>query len=147
MFRLTPYTGRQVVRSNRDGNDFYKMMDSFFEDPFFTRRIDQDTFKIDIKDLEDHYLIEADLPGIKKEDVKLGFDKGILTISVESSEEKEEEEDQYIHRERRFSSMKRQIRLKHVDDGSFEAKLDQGVLTVKALKLKEEKTHKEIEIH
>lgn len=148
MFRLTPYNNRQVAKKDgREFNDFYNMIDSFFDESLWpTRNLQRDTFKIDIKDNEDHYLIEADLPGIEKEEVNLQFKKDILSISVEKKVEENTEKENYIHRERRCTSMTRSMQLKDIDENSIEAKLDHGVLTVKAIKLKEEKSQKYIEI-
>lgn len=148
MFRLTPYNNRQIVKGDgRQANDFYNMIDSFFDESFWpTRNLQRDTFKIDVKDQEGKYLIEADLPGVEKDEVKLEFSKGILSISVEKKEEKSTEEANYIHRERRCSSMMRSMQLKDIDESTIEAKLENGVLTIKAEKLKEEKSQKYIEI-
>ncbi|MBN2796511.1 MAG: Hsp20 family protein [Clostridia bacterium] len=148
MFRLTPYNNRQVLkREGREVNDFYNMIDSFFDESFWPiRNLQRDTFKIDVKDQENNYLIEADLPGVEKDDVKLEFSKGVLSISVERNEEKNKEEENYIHRERRCSSMMRSMQLRDIDESTIEAKLENGVLTIKAEKLKEEKNQKYIEI-
>lgn len=148
MFGLTPFNNRQLTkRDGREFGDFYNMIDSFFDDSFWpSRNLLRDTFKIDVKDKDDHYIIEADLPGINKEEVNLQFNKGILSISVEKKEENNVDEENYIHRERRSTSMMRSMQLRDVDEETIEAKLENGVLVVKAMKRKEEKTQKLIEI-
>lgn len=148
MFRLTPYNNRQVTKKDgRNYNDFYSIIDSFFDDSFWDgRNLQKDTFKVDIKDEEDHYLIQADLPGVEKKEVNLQFEKDTLTISVERKEEENTENNNFIHRERRVTSMMRSMQLKGIDENSIDAKLDNGVLTVKAQKMQETKIQKYIEI-
>ncbi len=52
--------------------------------------------KFDVKDLETEYLIEADLPGVKKEDVTVDYRDNKLVIRVSSNEEVNEEKEHYI---------------------------------------------------
>src|SRR5699024_3836605 len=83
----------------------FNMIDDFFDDtlgemPFFKRGGLSSGFKVDIKETEKRYTVEAELPGVQKEeiDVKLSED-GELTITVERSEENnygQADEDNYI---------------------------------------------------
>jgi len=148
MFRLTPYNNRSIVgRDERERNDFYSMIDSFFDDSLWSmRNLQRDTFKVDVKEDDDAYLIIADLPGVDKEEISLQYDKDILSISIERKEEENSDSENFIHRERRQASMTRRMQLKGVDDNLIEAKLDNGVLTIKAPRTKEEKIQKTIEI-
>ncbi len=45
-------------------------------------------FKADVLDKGDHYQVKAEMPGVKKEDIKLSFDDGVLTIKAEHNTEK-----------------------------------------------------------
>ena len=73
--------------------------------------------KTDVSETEQAYNLEIDLPGFKKEDIKIKFDDGVLTISAEKSEDVEEREDKngkprkngshLIRKERHFGSMSR----------------------------------------
>ena len=73
--------------------------------------------KTDVSETEQAYNLEIDLPGFTKEDIKIKFDEGMLTISAEKSEDVEEREDKngkprkngsrLIRKERHFGSMSR----------------------------------------
>ena len=91
--------------------DFYNMLDDFFNDTWPRRSRIGSTFKVDVQENEREYLIEAELPGVKKEEVNIEMYEGRLTISVNREENISEENKNYLHRERTFSSMKRSIYL------------------------------------
>ena len=111
--------------------DFHNVLDDFFNDGLMSsRNLLRDTFKIDIEDKETEYLIEAELPGIRKEEINLDIDDENLCISVNRTEETDKSGKTYIHRERRTSSMSRRVRLAGVKLADITAKLDSGILTV-----------------
>ena len=108
------------------------MLDDFFTDPWFSARREHEGFKLDVQKKDKEYLIEAELPGVKKEEISLEMNDGTLTISVNREESKEEEdkEKNYIHKERRTSSMSRSVYVGDADAKDIHAKLDNGVLKV-----------------
>lgn len=123
------------------------MLDDFFSDAWPMRRsLASDTFKIDVQDMDDHYLVEAEMPGMNKEDIKISAHEGKLNISVEKKEENTENNGNYIHRERRFSSMSRNVFLGDMDDQGIRAKLDDGVLKIEIQKKIKQETSNYIEI-
>ncbi len=130
MFKLTPFRSTPAHRD--DFMDFTDMLDDFFNAPFRTLR--HDTFKIDVEEKDGAYLIKADLPGVKKDELKVSYEDQTLTIEVQRDEKKEDEDKNYIHRERRVSSMRRAIHLPDVDPQKVKAKLDDGVLNITAEK-------------
>ena len=93
---------------------------------------------VDIKDEGDHYLVEADLPGLSKEDVEVMVGEGILDITAKKEERREESNEGYVRRERGFVSFHRRLNLPDdaAEDG-LEAKLEDGVLKVQVRKTKE----------
>ena len=122
-----------LARAGTGFEDFYNMLDDFFNDSFLSspnRNLMRDTFKLDIEETDDAYLIEAEVPGVKKEEIDLNIDEDNLCISVNRTEEENKDGRNYIHRERRASSMSRRIRLAGAKLGEIRAKLDNGVLTV-----------------
>ncbi len=129
MANLIPY-GRGRGPSTTGFEDFYNMMDDFFTDPWFNGRRVREGFKLDVQQTDKEYLIEAELPGVKKEEVSLDLRDGTLSIAVNREENKNEENKNYIHRERRVSSMSRSVHLGDVDADAISAKLDNGVLKV-----------------
>ena len=80
--------------------DFHNMLDDFFTNSWPLRRsLAGDTFKIDVQDNEKEYVVEAELPGIQKNDVNVSLEEGRLSISVNKQEVKEEQKpkkDEYI---------------------------------------------------
>lgn len=138
MTKIIPHEANTVFYS-----PFYRMLNDFFADD---RQIGSDTFNIDVRSCEESYIVEAELPGVKKEDVKLDFDNDCLSISVERKDESETKEGNYIHRERKFSAMKRSIRLQNVSREGINAKMEEGMLIVEVPKLKREQMKTAIEI-
>ncbi len=108
------------------------------EDRFFKKFYEgltehKSSLAIDLKDEGDHFLVEADMPGIAKDQIKLHYKDNILTIRTERSEEKKEEDEtkRYVVRERYSSSTMRQILIENVDPEEITAAMDNGVLRVK----------------
>lgn len=88
---------------------------------------------LDVKELDDKFEIHADIPGVKKEDIQVNVDQNILSIKVESQEEKKEEKDESgikWHRTERTSRfMQRALRLpENADMDTIKARYENGVL-------------------
>lgn len=91
------------------------LFDEFFNDPFFTGSAEKNSdrklpmMRTDITEKDGNYLMEIELPGFKKEDIKAELKDGYLTISAEqdSSDENKDDKGTVIHRERYTSSCKR----------------------------------------
>lgn len=123
------------------------LFDVFFDDFFdFSAPRKQASFKLDVKEDEKNFYIEADMPGIEKNDIKIKYEKDYLLIGVEKKEEKEEETKNYLHRERSYSSMSRSVYLPNLDATKVKAKLENGVLNVTVEKKAVEKKDHFIEI-
>jgi len=134
MLGLTPFN-RSLARRTDEKDDFFNVIDEFFNDSFYpNRNLRRDTFKIDVKDEGDFFTVEADLPGIKNEEIELNYQEGQLLISIHREEEKKEEKNNYIHRERKVTSMRRAINLGDLVTDQIEAELKDGILTIKAPK-------------
>ncbi|MDF2878890.1 MAG: Hsp20/alpha crystallin family protein [Clostridia bacterium] len=147
MFGLTPFNRQVMQKNNSDFVDFYNMIDDFFNDSFSpVRSLRNDTFKMDVKENEKEYLIEAEVPGIKKEDIKLDYNGDKLIISIQKNEEVNEQKDNYIHRERKSSSMQRGVYLKNIKADSIDATLEEGILKIIAPKVEINENRYQIEI-
>ena len=130
MANLIPYGRGQRGLSSTGFEDFYNMLDDFFTDPWLSGRRVREGFKLDVQRSDKEYLIEAELPGVNKEEVSLDLRDGTLSIAVNREENVNEEKKNYIHRERRVSSMSRSVYLGDVDANAVSAKLDNGVLKI-----------------
>jgi len=115
---------------NQDFDHFFAALDDFFSPRSFSRG----TFKLDLQETAKEYLVEAELPGVQKEEVDLDFNEGRLTIAVQRNEEVEETNKNYVHRERRSHSMSRGVYLPDANPEGMKAKLDQGILTISVQK-------------
>ncbi|MDF2613871.1 MAG: Hsp20/alpha crystallin family protein [Clostridia bacterium] len=147
MFGLTPFNRNVVQKTNNEFVDFYNIIDDFFNDSFLPMRsLRNDTFKMDVKENEKEFLIEAEMPGVKKEEIKLDYNDGRLVISVQKDEQINEEKNNYIHRERRVSSMQRGVYLKNIKIDGIDAKLENGILKIVAPKLEIAENKCQIEI-
>jgi HSP20 family protein len=99
--------------------------------------------RTDIREKKDAYLLETEMPGVRKEDIELIRENGVLTISVRSAAP--EGEDDYIRRERVFGESKRSFALKNIDEETISARLENGVLFITLPKQKRELGKIEIE--
>ena len=84
----------------RKRNDF-DLWDEMFRDPFFTGERESKLMKTDIKEKKDKYIVDIDLPGYEKEDIKIEVDNGYLIVNSKTSHHKDEkEEGKYVRKER-----------------------------------------------
>lgn len=120
MFELTPFTSRRISPFFRD-----------FEDDFFRFPSTPD-FKTDIKDLGNSVRLEADLPGVKKEDIKIDIENKYLTISAkrESKHDEKDEKGNYIRRERSYGTYSRSFDISGIKTEDIKASFTDGVLTL-----------------
>lgn len=94
-------------------NRAYDLFDEMFKDTFFnpsyTESRTTQVMKTDIQEKENLYLVDIELPGYAKEDIKAELKDGNLTITASKNENKEEKDDtgKYIRRERYSGSCKR----------------------------------------
>jgi len=120
-------------------------MDEFFNDVVSARR-DNFVPSIDISETEDQFLISAELPGMKKEDININLENGRLSINGERSFESEQNGKKYHRIETKYGSFNRSFQLPdNVDEGSINAKYEDGLLNI-TIDKDEEKVKKRIEI-
>lgn len=134
-----------VPFQTRRTRDIDTLFDRFLQDSLFTPSVNSG-IKVDIKEEDNQYLLEAEIPGVKKEQIKVDYDKNYLTISVEQQEEINEEKDHYICRERRLGKTSRTFHAKDIDPDGIEAAYEDGVLKVTLPKTKEAQRKTSIEI-
>ncbi|MBQ9535926.1 MAG: Hsp20/alpha crystallin family protein [Clostridia bacterium] len=127
MFSLTPYVRRRGDISLFDPfREFGELQRRFFDEPSFG------AFKIDVKDNGGEYLLEADLPGFKKEDISIDVSGDRLVISAERHSEYEENDKKgnYIKCERSYGSFSRSFDLTGIRQDGIRAAYNDGVLTL-----------------
>ena len=130
MFGMLPF--------DRSDNNLFDTFDAFTRDFFRKSNAELPAFRTDIRDTGDAYLLEAELPGFKKEDISLDLKEGILTITAAHSEssEKKGEDGSYIRRERRYGSFQRSFDVTGIDEAAITAAYENGVLALTLPKAK-----------
>ena len=111
--------------------DDFTIMKSYFNQNAFSP-------KINIHEKDNQLIINAEIPGVKKEDLKLTLQDNILTIEGEKKNLIEESEIKYFLTERSFGSFKRSFTLTDdVDSEKINAKFENGVLSITLAKVEE----------
>ncbi|MCR5483049.1 MAG: Hsp20/alpha crystallin family protein [Bacilli bacterium] len=116
-----------------------------FLDDFDTKKGFNSLMKCDIYEKNNNYHIEMDIPGFKKDDVKISFEDGYITVACEKHEEtKEEDKDKkYIRRERSFhESCERKFYVGNIDEDRVNAEFRNGTLSIVVPKEEKEKESK-----
>ncbi|NLK72065.1 MAG: Hsp20 family protein [Clostridiales bacterium] len=126
-------------------NNLDTIFSRFFDDSFNFPIIPTD-MKVDIKDSETDYLVEAEIPGVNKEQIKVDYQNNYLTISVQNQNEINEEKENYIRRERSSRRMSRSFYIENINNDEIKASYENGILKVSLPKSKQVSTHKTIEI-
>ena len=148
MFNIIP---RSSLLSNIARSDPFTNVDEWFKGfgmrPFSMETESPSLIKIDLTENDTTYTVRAEIPGMKKEDVKVQVDGNRVSISAETKQEKEEKEgERVICRERYQGSSYRSFTLgSDVDESKAQAKFENGVLEL-TLPKKSGKTSKQLEI-
>ena len=95
--------------------------------------------KTDIRDTGDDYIMEAELPGFTKEEIKLDVQDDVLTLTAvhkEKTEEEKAKDGTYLRKERSRCSYQQKLDLSGIDVEHLEASYENGILTLKMPKKK-----------
>ncbi len=145
MFTMVPY--RRYLQ--RPSSPFEAMLKDPFFRPFFngSDRMLESSFRVDIRETESAYTIEAEMPGLNEEQIKLEVDNDVLTISADYESENNQEENGMTYSERRSGHMERSFNLDGIEQNDISANYKNGLLYVNLPKAKaEEKTVRRIPI-
>ncbi|MCE2233365.1 Hsp20 family protein, partial [Streptococcus thermophilus] len=88
--------------------------------------------KTDIHETDNEYVVEAELPGIPKEDIQVNYENGVLTISGQRQIDAatEDKKGKLIRNERSLTSVRRQYLLENVKEDEIKASYSDGILKV-----------------
>jgi HSP20 family protein len=129
MFNLIPLVKNNQLEKREDF--FSQIFDNFFKEDFFAPLTNVGNgFRVDLKEVDDSYLIEADLPGIKKEDIALQYANNYLTIVAKRHDSQDTNQDNYLRRERRYGEFQRSFYIGNVQEDKADAEFKDGVLTI-----------------
>ncbi len=119
---VTPFerTGMNLIRSMRD-----------WEDEFFGKSASVMTCKSDLRDVGDAYILEAELPGFKRDEIVLDVEDNVLTLTAEhKAQEEEKDKGTYLRRERSTCTYQQKLDVAEIDLESMKATYEDGVLTL-----------------
>lgn len=131
-------------------NDF-DLWDDFFNDSFFSNKPVIKNMKTDIREKDDKYLLDIDLPGFDKGDIKISVEDGYLTVSAKKESSSEEKKDgNFIRKERYSGECSRSFYIgDEIETEDVKASFKNGILTLdipKKEKAKEIPEKKYVEI-
>ena len=127
MFELIPFDRRNHRVSVYDPFRAFDEMERAF---FGSQQPSVYSFRTDVTDTGDSYKLEAELPGFKKEDIKIDIENDCLTISAERHEHKGEEKPNFVKRERVYGSYSRSFDVSGIDADKISAAYADGILTL-----------------
>jgi HSP20 family protein len=104
----------------------------FFSPMRFGADVEPPQVKIDVEEKDKNYIVRADIPGVKKEDINVRIDGNIVQIDADTRQEKDvKEKGKVLRSERYYGSVSRAFSLAHeVDESKAVAKYENGVLTL-----------------
>ena len=112
--------------------------DDFFRDDFFDRkdRMNFNLMKTDIREDDKSYLLEVDLPGYSKDDIKIDITDGYLTINAKVEKENNDDSKTYVRRERFTGEVSRSFYVgDDIKEEEVKASFKNGILTLEVPKL------------
>lgn len=136
MYTIVPFANHRELRN--------QPRSPFFDDRFFRSFFDMSDmvgsagFRVDVREEDACYKLEAELPGVSKDKLNLCVEDGTLVISADLNEEKKEEKRGYLYSERRTGHVERRFDLEGVDQERIAADYKDGVLEVTLPKLQPE---------
>jgi HSP20 family protein len=133
-------------RPFEDFAELHTRLDRLFEDLVASGKRGEWTPAIDVIRDKGKLVVRVDMPGIKAEEIKIEVEDDILTVSGEHEESREEKDEKFVRRERRYGSFLRSIALPAgVDSDKVAATVNDGVLEV-TVPLSQETKKKAVEI-
>ena len=113
-----------VLRKNNN------LFDNWFDDMFTEEK--KHYMRSDIKELDNEYEFKIDMPGYKKENIKISLNEGYLTIEADNAVEKKEEKNEtFLHKERFYGHVCRTFYVgEDINEEGITAKFEDGVLAL-----------------
>lgn len=140
----------ELLKKNKEYGIFDPFFDGFFRFPGFKNEMKEmeKVMKTDVREREDGYDLEIEMPGFSKENINLELNNGYLTITASRVEKTEEtdKKDNYIRRERYYGNCARSFYVGEISEDDIDAKLENGVLLISLPKENSKETKKTIKI-
>lgn len=110
----------------------FELMNNMFDDFYKDLKV-KGNMPTDIVEGENEYILSIDIPGVAKDNINVSYEDSYLTVSVTRKEENNDEK--YLRHEILSYDTSRSYYLENIDEASIKAKLENGVLTIKATKV------------
>lgn len=114
-----------VLRKNNN------LFDNWFDDMFTVEK--KQYMRSDVKELDNEYEFKIDMPGYKKENIKISLDDGYLTVEADNACEckKEDKKEKFLHKERFYGHVCRTFYVgEDINEEGIKAKFEDGVLNL-----------------
>ena len=113
----------------------FDLFDDFFDDGIFSKNT-RNLMKTDIREKNDKYLVDIDLPGFEKENINISLDKGYLNINAKvDKEEKCDEDEKFLHQERFYGECSRSFYVgEDIEEKDIKAEFKNGILKIEVPK-------------
>lgn len=122
----------------------FNLFDDFFDDPFFQNE-EKHThamplMKTNVRETDKNYLIDIDLPGFDKKDIKIDIENGYLNIHAKTDNSHKEEKGKFLRRERYMGECSRSFYIgDEITEEEIKATFKNGVLSLEVPKVEEKK--------
>lgn len=131
MLSILPMTSTNIMTSK-------EFFDLIWTDVFYDKKIpilkNQNSFKADLKETNDTYFIDADIPGVNRENIEISYINKFLIISIKRFQA--QNNSKILNQERSFGEYKRMFYLGSVDMNSLQINYENGELKLSIKKLK-----------
>ena len=122
-----------LQKRNYVRDPFFDMFDDFFKPVFYDDSAD--SMRTDIKETENGYQLDVEMPGFDKKDIKIALENGYLTVSAQKSSKEEEgydknKNERYIRKECTVSCSRSYYVGNDVEKENVKAKYENGMLTL-----------------
>lgn len=131
-----------LIRLNQNPVNFLSdLMEDFEKNLIFRSQENRSAIpSVNIREVEDHFILDMAAPGLRKEDFKINLENNVLSITSESKKEEEEKNEKYTRKEFNYSSFCRSFSLpKSIDLDKIKADYKDGILTIALPKREEAK--------
>ena len=117
------------------GNFIGSFLEDFFNNSFMAGF--SSPMRTDIKESQDDYVLEIEMPGYVKEDIRVECMDGRITVSAHHLHQRDEEQQNYIRQERHHGKVSRSYSFDDIDEEMVRAEYKEGILKITVPKLKE----------
>ena len=123
----------------KTSGDIFDAFNDFFKPMFYDEHLD--SMKTDIKETDTSYELAIEMPGYKKEEIKVSLENGYLTVGAEKTKQEENEQNgvRYIRKECSVSCQRSYYVGDDVEQENVRAKYENGVLTLNVPKVQPKK--------